>query len=148
MSNVMKQKPPRRAVEKPVECHECKKTFLTPSLLDKHMHLVHNVPYNVKRSQATGPIGDTMMYDKQLRLGDTRRGITVADGNWTFRIPYKFRVEREEKTGEVILVSKKGTTFKLSSDGEHVFILLFDQWFIFSPFLKIDWLKSMLGVKH
>ncbi|MGI0081101.1 MAG: hypothetical protein ACRECH_15940 [Nitrososphaerales archaeon] len=85
---------------------------------------------------------------KQIRLGEARKGITVADGNWTFRIPYKFTVRRDEKTGEVVLVSRKGTTFKLSSDGTNVFIMLYDQWFIFEPFLRIDWLRSMLRVKH
>ncbi len=54
MSNVMKEKPPRRAVEKPVTCSECKppKTFLTTSLLTKHMHLVHGVSYKVKERGA------------------------------------------------------------------------------------------------
>ncbi len=85
---------------------------------------------------------------KQIRLGERRKGIAVADGKWTFKIPYRLRVERDQKTGEVVLVSRKGTAFRLSSDGTHVFILLYDQWFIFEPFLRIDWLKSMLRVKH
>ena len=51
MSNVMKERVPQRVVEKPVTCSQCKppKTFLTPSLLAKHEHLVHGVSYKVIR---------------------------------------------------------------------------------------------------
>ena len=83
--------------------------------------------------------------EKTLRLGG-KYGITLGDGDWKIVIPDIFNVKRDKETGEVLLVN--GTKiFKLASDGKHVFIEIFDQWFIFEPFLRIDWLRFMLGIR-
>lgn len=79
---------------------------------------------------------------RTITLGDPRRGISL--GNWRIRIPDKLDVIKER--GMAILKNHTHQ-FTLMSDGEHVYIELWGQWFLFEPFLQIDWLKRMIGVR-
>lgn len=81
---------------------------------------------------------------KTITLGGSRRGITL--GNLRLRISERFDVFKDPQSGVAILQNHIHR-FALMSDGKYVYIELWGEWFLFEPFLQIDWLKRMIGVR-
>jgi hypothetical protein len=85
---------------------------------------------------------------KEITLGNPKVGITLA--NWTFKIPDKFKVVRDQD-GSVCLINSKYrfTLYRQRPPDaykDYIFIKIFDRDFIFEPFLNIAFLRKLLGV--
>jgi hypothetical protein len=81
---------------------------------------------------------------RTITLGDERTGIELG-GNWRLKVKGKFIVE-PDKRGMVVLRNKKHT-FGLCSDGRYAYLLVWEQPFLFEPFLNLPWLRRMIGLR-
>jgi hypothetical protein len=82
---------------------------------------------------------------RRITLGERRRGITVTDENgseWHLRVDAKFAVLQESAYSVVLL--SKARRFRLLNIEGNVYLELYGNRFLFSPFLRIGWLRDML----
>lgn len=82
---------------------------------------------------------------RKITLGQRKRGISVTDldgHEWRLKFDDNFAVIPDSAVSVLLLHGKK--RFRLVNADEQIFIEIYGRKFLFSPFLRIDWLRKML----